>query len=332
MALLEVQGLTIDFNTPGGVVRAVDGVSFTIEPGEAWCLVGESGSGKSATALALLGLLPAATARVVAGTVALCGTGGDLRLDLTRAKEAAWQRIRGRRVAMVFQDPLSSLNPYLTIGRQLTEVVQVRRATKPAAARQAAVDVLELVGFPAPEARLSSYAHELSGGMRQRVLIAMALLGRPELLIADEPTSALDVTVQAQVLSLLKQRRDEHELAIMLITHDMGVVAKLADRVAVMYASHIVEAGPVEAVFHRPLHPYTAALLRAVPRLDTPLDDDPVPVIPGAPPAPFERPSGCPFRPRCALAEDICAQSFPPRRDSADGLREVFCHAEESEP
>ncbi len=269
MPLLDVLGLVTEFSTQeGGVVRAVDGVSFHVDRGEVLCLVGESGSGKTAACLSLLRLLPSRAARIVGGRVLYRDSRGGDVVDLARAPEAALRRIRGNRIAMVFQDPMTSLNPYLTVGSQLAEVLEVHRGTTRASAREAVVRVLHDVGLPSPSSRLGDYPHQLSGGMRQRVMIAMALLCQPDLLIADEPTTALDVTVQAQILALMTERKAELGLGVLWVTHDLGVVARLADRVAVMQAGRIVEHGSVEQVLGAPEHPYTKALLRAVPRLD----------------------------------------------------------------
>jgi ABC-type dipeptide/oligopeptide/nickel transport system ATPase component len=269
MPLLDVQDLAIHFRTEQGqVIRAVDGVSFHVDRGEVLCLVGESGSGKTVTSLSLLRLLPSPPARIVGGRVLYQDSRGGAAIDLAQAPEPALRRIRGNRIAMVFQDPMTSLNPYLTVGSQLSEVLEVHRGTSGAAAREAVVRVLHDVGLPAPAGRLRDYPHQLSGGMRQRVMIAMALLCEPDLLIADEPTTALDVTVQAQILRLVAERKAALGLGVLWITHDFGVVARLADRVAVMQSGRIVEHGPVEQMLRAPQHPYTAALLRAVPRLD----------------------------------------------------------------
>ena len=268
MAMLEVEGLRTHFFTEAGEVRAVDGVDFVIDRGEVLCLVGESGSGKTVAALSVLGLVPSPPGRVVAGKIIYRDSRGGDGIDLARASEKALRRVRGNRIAMVFQDPMTSLNPYLRIGTQLTEVLEVHRAERGAKARETVVSVLREVGIAAPEDRLRSHPHQLSGGMRQRVMIAMALLCQPDLLIADEPTTALDVTVQAQIMELVAERKQELGLGVLWITHDLGVVARMADRVAVMTKGRIVEQGPVRELFARPKHPYTQALLKAVPRLD----------------------------------------------------------------
>ena len=312
-ALLDVRDLSTQFHGDGAVVRAVDGVSFSIERGEVVGLVGESGCGKSVTSLSLLGLLPRPQGRITAGQVIFDGR------DLRALPERELRRLRGDRVAMIFQDPMTSLNPYLRIGEQLGEVLQVHRGRSRRQALRAAVEILERVGLPDPAQRARCYPHELSGGMRQRVMIGMALLCRPELLLADEPTTALDVTVQAQILELLLELRRERSMAILLITHDLGVVAGVCDRVLVMYAGRIVEAAAVGPIFERPSHPYTRALLGSVPRVDeatrTRLEH-----IEGLPPrldaGPFR---ACRFAPRCAFARPVCWEAEPALEEVAPG-------------
>jgi peptide/nickel transport system ATP-binding protein len=301
MALLEVDGLRVSFDTPGGELRAVDGVSFSVEPGRVLGIVGESGSGKSVTALTLLGLTRGARA---SGTARLDGR------DLLTLPAEELRRVRGNEVAMVFQDPLTSLHPLQRVGRQIAEALRVHGAVSKRAARARAVELLGEVGMPDPGRRVDSWPHELSGGMRQRAMIAMALANEPRLLIADEPTTALDVTVQAQILALLERLRDEHGMAIVLITHDLGVVAETADDVAVMYAGRIVERAPVATLFAAPEHPYTWGLLRSMPRVDVPRERELVP-IPGRPPSPLQPPGGCRFHPRCPHVRDRHRQVDP---------------------
>ncbi|KYF64766.1 peptide ABC transporter ATP-binding protein, partial [Sorangium cellulosum] len=257
--LIEVNNLKTHFFTEEGVVRAVDGISFSLDRGEVLGIVGESGSGKSVTSLSLLRLIPDPPGRIVGGQILLESEGGVVE-DLVEASEARMERIRGDRIAMIFQDPMTSLNPYLRVSEQLIEVLELHRGMGRAEARRRSVEMLQAVGIPAAASRIDDYPHQLSGGMRQRVMIAMALLCDPDLLIADEPTTALDVTIQAQILDLIRERKEALGAAVLLITHDLGVVAKMADRVAVMYAGRIVEEGPVGAIFHAPRHPYTIGL------------------------------------------------------------------------
>jgi oligopeptide transport system ATP-binding protein len=306
-ALLEVSDLAVTFVTQNGAVRAVDGVSFTLERGETLGIVGESGSGKSVTALAVMGLVRDPPGRIAGGSIRFEGR------DLRAASAEEMRSLRGNGIAMVFQDPMTSLNPVLTVGRQLTEVMEVHLGLSPAAARQRAIELLSLVGIAAPERRIDDYPHRFSGGMRQRVMVAMAVACNPRLLIADEPTTALDVTIQAQILELLRSLQAELGMAMILITHDLGVVAGMADRVAVMYAGRIVEEGPTEAIFETPRMPYTIGLLQSVPRLDRPEGERLVP-IPGLPPAGSAGPGRCSFAPRCRLAAGPCAEAAPPLR------------------
>ncbi len=298
--LLALRGLTVDFSVGRGTVHAVRGVDLDVRRGEVAAIVGESGSGKSTLMLAVMGLLaPNAT---VTGNAVFDG------VDLVAASRSTLRELRGGRVAMVFQDPMTSLNPVHTVGRQLAEAVLVHRRVGRRAAYVRARELLELVAIPRADERLGAYPHELSGGMRQRVMIAMAMANDPDLLIADEPTTALDVTIQAQILEVLDRLRRERNLAVVLVTHDLGVVAGLADSVHVMYAGHLVEEGPVRDVFVTPAHPYTRGLLACSPRLDS--DDDLVP-IPGAPPVLSDPPAGCAFEPRCAMAVERCRHEVP---------------------
>jgi len=303
LAMLSVHDLVVVFDTPAGVVRAVDGVSFELEPEETLALVGESGSGKSLSALAVLRLVPH-PGRVESGRVFF------QERNLLRAAESELRKIRGRELAMVFQDPLSALHPMLTVERQLSEVLETHAGLTRRGARARVVAALGEVGLSEPERFLGAYPHELSGGQRQRVLIAMALLMRPRVLFADEPTTALDVTIQAQILDLIAELQRQHGTGVVLITHDLGIVAGRADRVQVLYAGRTVEGASTRALFARPLHPYSAALLASVARLDAPAATLPS-AIPGQPPDPLERPEGCAFHPRCALATDTCRRTRP---------------------
>ncbi|MEZ6017925.1 MAG: ABC transporter ATP-binding protein [Planctomycetota bacterium] len=308
--ILEVEDLCVTFHTDHGAVRAVDGVSFTLAAGETLGLVGESGSGKSVTNLALMGLVPTPPGTVSARRLAVGGR------DLAALSPKALRKVRGNEVAMIFQDPMTSLNPLLTIGRQLTEVLEVHeRARGREATRRAAAGLAD-VGIPEPERRLKQYPHELSGGMRQRVMIAMALLCEPKVLLADEPTTALDVTIQAQILELMKALQEKHGTAIVLVTHDLGVVAGMADRVNVMYAGRLVETAPTGPLFQAPRHPYTLGLLGSVPRLA----GDPharLLSIPGQPPDLAALPAGCAFMPRCGFASERCRAQAPLRESVA---------------
>ncbi|MDN3359821.1 ABC transporter ATP-binding protein [Actinomadura sp. DC4] len=306
---LRISDLWVDF---GEGREAVRGVDLTADRGETVALVGESGCGKSLTALALLGLLPGGANAT--GTATLDGT------ELIGLDERALRRVRGSRAAMIFQDPMSSLNPTTRVGAQIAEVLAIHTRTRRSARLRRAVELMESVGIPDAEARAGQMPHQLSGGMRQRVMISMALAGRPDLLIADEPTTALDVTVQAQVLALLRER--SRDTVLLFITHDMGVVAEIADRVAVMYAGKVVETGPVAAVLDAPRHPYTAALLRSVPDPDRPAAGE-LPTIPGQVPAVGEHVEGCPFRPRCDRATDAC-RTMPELTPAGAGS--VACH------
>jgi oligopeptide/dipeptide ABC transporter ATP-binding protein len=303
--LLEVSDLHTQFATRKGPIRAVDGVDLTIERGRTLCLVGESGSGKSLTALSIMGLVDP-PGEVLPGT--------SIRFDgreLTDASERELQQLRGDELSMIFQEPMTSLNPAHTVGRQIAEAVQLHRDVSNAQARERAIEMLQLVGVPAPERRVDDHPHRLSGGMRQRVMIAMALACDPQLLIADEPTTALDVTIQAQILDLMRRLRDQLGMAILLITHDLGVVAEMADDVAVMYGGRIVERGPVADVFARPQHPYTEALLHSIPVLGMRRDER-LRVIPGMVPSPRSWPTGCRFAARCEYAFDRCTEAYPP--------------------
>jgi len=309
MALLEVSNLEVRFDTPEGVVQAVNGMDFQLNEGETLAIVGESGSGKSQLVMAIMGLL--AENGSASGQAVFHGR------DLMQMPRKELNRIRGRNIAMIFQDPMTSLNPFLTIEKQMIEVVMHHQGLSRSEARAHAVEMLRAVRIPDPEERIRQYPHEYSGGMRQRVMIAMGLLCEPELLIADEPSTALDVTIQAQITELVGQLRKQTRMAIILITHDLAAVAEISDRIIVMYAGELVETGTVEDVFYRPQHPYTQGLLASVPRLDR-VSDDELQAIPGNPPNLQELPSGCRFRDRCSRAVDECLDR-PPLWVAEDG-------------
>jgi oligopeptide/dipeptide ABC transporter ATP-binding protein len=303
--LLEIDDLRTQFFTSAGTVRAVDGVSYTVEAGESVAIVGESGCGKSVSALSILRLIPDPPGRIVGGSIRFKGT------DLLQLSDAEIRHVRGRRIAMVFQEPMTSLNPVLTIGLQLTETLTHHLDMTKEQARARAVELLGMVGIPDPERRLKQYPHHFSGGMRQRVMIAMALCCEPELIIADEPTTALDVTIQAQILELMKDLTRRLGVALIIITHNLGVVARYADRVNVMYAGKIIESGSALDIYHDPKHPYTLGLLHSVPRLDQPRREKLDP-IEGQPPDLARLTKGCAFRPRCRYAIERCATEIPP--------------------
>ena len=309
-ALLQVEGLHVSFDTPRGTAHAVDGVDFSLQPGETLCIVGESGCGKSVTALSIMGLVPMPPARV-SGRIRFEGR------DLVGLSRAELSDLRGDRLAMIFQEPMTSLNPAFTVGAQLAEVLVRHRGLDAAAARAAAIDMLRRVRIPAPERRVDDYPHRMSGGMRQRVMIAMALLCAPALLIADEPTTALDVTIQAQVLQLMRGLRDETGTSIVLITHDLGVVAEMADRVVVMYAGQVVEQAPVGELFAMPQHPYTVGLMGAIPSIDAPRER--LAAIDGMVPAATAMPAGCRFAARCPFADARCRDAAPPLAEVSPG-------------
>jgi oligopeptide/dipeptide ABC transporter ATP-binding protein len=311
-ALLEIVDLVVEFTTPSGMVQAVNGASYDVAAGEIVAVVGESGSGKSVTALSVLRLIPEPPGRIVGGSIRFLGE------DLLNLDEEGIRRLRGRRIAMIFQEPMTSLNPVLSIGRQLTEAMRLHLELNAEAARARAVELLGLVGISEPERRLKQYPHHLSGGMRQRVMIAMAMSCEPELIIADEPTTALDVTIQAQILELMQGLCRRLGVALVIITHNLGIVARYADRVNVMYAGRLVEQGSADNVYRRPSHPYTVGLLNSVPRLDRPRGS-PLDPIPGNPPDLSALPAGCAFRPRCTLAVKRCAEEVPPLRAVAEG-------------
>ncbi len=311
MALLEVENLEVVFGTDAGPLKAVDRVSFSIGRGETLCLVGESGCGKSVTALSILRLIPRPPGRIAGGRIRFDGQ------DLTQLPEPALRGIRGRRIAMIFQEPMTSLNPVYTVENQIAEALRLHLRMTKGQARERVVELLAQVGIPAPRQRMSDYPHQLSGGMRQRVMIAMALACGPELLIADEPTTALDVTIQAQILELIRNLQRDQGLALLLITHDMGVVAEMQGRVAVMYAGRIAEQGTALDLFERPLHPYTRGLLAAIPRPDPATGSSKRPggrlaSIQGQVPSLLSLPAGCRFAGRCPEAEPRCRETDPP--------------------
>ncbi|MCH2128055.1 MAG: ABC transporter ATP-binding protein [Pirellulaceae bacterium] len=308
--ILSIRDLRTYFRTDDCVVKAVDGVSLDLAEGETLGIVGESGSGKTVTCLSAMNLIPQPPGYFPSGEILFGGQ------DVLRMSRRELEAMRGDRVSMIFQDPMTSLNPYLTVERQLTEVLEVHQRVSRVAARQRSIEMLGRVGIPDPETRIGQYPHQFSGGMRQRVMIAMALLCEPQLLIADEPTTALDVTIQAQILDLIRELKQEFNTSVVLITHDLGVVAGVTDQLIVMYAGKIVEQGPTEQVFARPSHPYTRGLLNSIPRLDEAIHEE-LEAIPGLPPDLAHLPAGCPFHPRCELADERCSQEFPERVDVA---------------
>ena len=315
--VLDVDNLTVEFPTDDGVVKAVRGVSYQLRRGDSLGIVGESGSGKSVTSLAVLGLLPR-TANIT-GSVRFRGE------ELLGKTENEYASVRGRQIAMIFQDPLTSLNPVYTIGFQIAEAVLAHNDISKKAAHDRAVELLKLVGIPHPDQRVHSYPHEMSGGMRQRVVIAIAMANNPDVIIADEPTTALDVTVQAQVLEALEAARAETGAALVLITHDLGVIAGHAERICVMYAGKLVEKGTVDDVFYNPRMPYTLGLLGSLPRLDESGRERLTPIV-GAPPSLVNLPPGCPFTPRCPLAQDICEEQEPELTPTDSPAHVAACH------
>jgi oligopeptide/dipeptide ABC transporter ATP-binding protein len=322
--LLSITDLVVEFITDDGIVHAVDGISYDVLPGETLGIVGESGSGKSVSTLSLLGLLPVPPARIASGTAMFKGT------DLLKMKKRELRRFRGKELAMIFQDPMTSLNPVLKVGYQLGEAIKAHYPKESDdTVKERVIDLLRLVGVPNPETRYDQFPHEFSGGMRQRAMIAMSMANSPSLLIADEPTTALDVTIQAQVLEVLKRVQAETNAATILITHDLGVVAELCDRVLVMYAGRIVESGDVHTIFQAPRHPYTIGLMDSLPKLTE--DEDWLQPIPGAPPSLINRPSGCAFHPRCSLSQGRlrCRQDVPLLRPADGEGHEAACHFSE---
>ena len=325
--VIEVQDLQTYFYTRAGLVKAVDGVSFSLRRGEMLAVVGESGCGKSVTALSLMRLVADPPGRIVGGSVRL----GDV--DLVGLDEAAMRLVRGKEISMIFQEPMTSLNPVMTVGRQIAEAIMLHEAASRRAALARTVEMLQLVGIPEPQQRVREYPHQLSGGMRQRAMIAMALACNPKVLIADEPTSALDVTIQAQILDLISKLRAELGTAVILITHDLGVVAETAERVIVMYAGRKVEEAPVDDLFAHPMHPYTRGLINSIPRLAVMRREkaraERLQEIPGIVPALSNLPPGCSFAPRCAFASDTCRRDYPPYEAKRPGHWAACWHSDQ---
>jgi oligopeptide/dipeptide ABC transporter ATP-binding protein len=316
--LIEVRALKTYFHTEFGVVRAVDGVDFTIEPEKTLGMVGESGCGKSVTARSIMGLIPIPPGKIEAGEILYYRNGTAVDLAKLPPKGPEMRSIRGNEIAMIFQEPMTSLNPVYTIGNQIMEAIILHQRLGKKEARDKAIEVLRAAGIPSPEQRIDEYPHQLSGGMRQRAMIAMALSCNPSLLIADEPTTALDVTIQAQVLGLMNNLRRDFRAAILFITHNLGVIAKMADDVVVMYLGRIVEGAPVRSIFHDPRHPYTQGLMNSIPSLATTGKERLIP-IKGIVPDPFEVPQGCGFEPRCPRATEICRAGMPQLKEVAPG-------------
>ena len=314
--LLQVQDLRVQFHTRRGVVKAVDGVSFSVDRGETLGLVGESGSGKSVSCLALMRLVEAPAGRIVGGSVSLDGQ------ELLELPEKQMRQMRGGQISLILQDPLSSLNPAYTIGNQVAEAIRIHQGLRGAALSESVVEILSAVGIPQAERRLKQYPHQMSGGMRQRVAGAIALSCRPSLLIADEPTTSLDATVQAQYLRLLSELQEKFRFGLIFVTHDLGIVARLCDRVAVMYAGRIVETGTTRQIFNQPAHPYAKALLATLPSLDS--RKKRLLTVAGQPPIPIDLPPGCSFAPRCPEVMEVCRREFPPQTSTGDRHR-VLC-------
>ncbi|QNO15693.1 ABC transporter ATP-binding protein [Alkalicella caledoniensis] len=314
--LLTVKNLKTYFYTEDGVVPAIDGVNFDVAPGETLGIVGESGCGKSVTSLSVMRLIPNPPGKIEDGEITFDGK------DLLAMSEAEMRKIRGNEISMIFQEPMTSLNPVYTIGDQLTEAIKLHQGKNSKEATKHAIEMLKLVGIPLPDKRVNEYPHQLSGGMRQRVMIAMALSCNPKLLFADEPTTALDVTIQAQILELMKKLKTELGTSIIMITHDLGVIAEMADRVIVMYAGRVVEEGPVLDIFKDPLHPYTEGLLNSIPKIEG--EKERLKPIEGVVPNPLDMPSGCRFHPRCPYVTDRCKEEIPTLQDKGKG-RNVAC-------
>ena len=311
--ILQVRNLQTSFDLSRTTsIKAVDGVSFDVHAGETLAIVGESGSGKSVTSLSIMGLLPKGVGRISGGSIKLAGT------EISNHTDVQMREIRGKDIGMIFQEPMTSLNPVHTIGQQIAEMVIRHEKASKTRARARAIEMLDLVGIPEPGRRVDSYPHEMSGGMRQRAMIAMALACEPRILIADEPTTALDVTIQAQMLELMQDLQDKMGMAIIFITHDLGVVAELADRVVVMYAAQVVETGPVEQIFRAPKMPYTAGLMNSIPRLGSSVNKVRLEAIRGSVPALTSLPSGCRFHPRCDFATDLCRAAIPELEDAGN--------------
>jgi len=315
--LLSIEDLKTWFYTDDGIARAVDGVSYSIRPGETLGVVGESGCGKSVTAMSVLQLVPTPPGKYVGGEILFKGE------NLLEKSEAEMRKIRGKEISVIFQEPMTSLNPVFRVGDQIGESLRLHEGMTKAEARERSIELLKQVGIPSPEQRIDEYPHQLSGGMKQRVMIAIALACNPSLLIADEPTTALDVTIQAQILELLRDLQREKGMAILMITHDLGVVAENADHVVVMYAGKVVESAPVEELFENPKHPYTVGLFRSLPRLEQ--ENERLEVIEGNVPNPLQFPSGCKFRPRCKHASETCAATEP-ELNQIDQKHQVACH------
>jgi oligopeptide/dipeptide ABC transporter ATP-binding protein len=316
--LLDVQGLSTQFHTQDGIVKAVDAVSYKVNRGETIALVGESGCGKTVSALSILRLIPDPPGKIASGKIMFDGR------DIVTLPKDQMLKLRGDRIAMIFQEPLTSLDPVLTIGRQITEALEQHRDLHGAEAWEEAVRLLKLVGIPQPDQRVKEYPHQFSGGMRQRAMIALAISCEPELIIADEPTTVVDVTIQAQLLELIRGITERLNTALILITHNLGIVARYAHRVYVMYAGHIVEDGSAQDIYHNPCHPYTRGLLGSVPRLDEPRKTRLQP-IEGQPPDLISPPQGCAFNPRCTQVMDVCRQVFPPVTEVSPG-HHVACY------
>ncbi len=315
--LLELRDLHVEFHTRDGVARAINGVDLHLDAGETLAILGESGSGKSVTAQAIMGILDMPPARIPKGEILYRGA------DMLQMSKAQRRAIRGPEISMIFQDALSALNPVFPVGWQIAEMLRVHRGANRSDAKQEAVRLMEQVNIPAARQRVNAFPHQFSGGMRQRIMIAMAIALDPAVLIADEPTTALDVTVQAQIMSLLRELQQERDMGLILITHDLGVVADVADRIAVMYAGSIVESADVHEIYAAPAHPYTEGLLASIPRLDQKGEE--LYAIKGLPPNLLHLPSGCTFHPRCARVQPVCSVEVPPRREVAPG-RESACH------
>jgi oligopeptide transport system ATP-binding protein len=322
--LLDVSDLCVDFASDAGPVAAVSGVSFSVARGETVVIVGESGSGKSVTSLAIMGLIPTPPGKIVSGDIRFHARDGRI-VDLARATPREMQRIRGAEIAMIFQEPMSALNPVYTIGAQIVETLRLHEPLGEAAARRRAIEMLGWLGVPDPNRRFAAYPHELSGGLRQRAMIAMALSCRPSLLIADEPTTALDVTVQAQILELIRKLQSELSMGVIFITHNLGVAAEIADRILVMYAGQTVEAAPARAIFEQTRMPYTRGLLNSIPRLGMDRDAGPLPTIPGSVPRLNAKPAGCAFHPRCAYVRQHPCVERRPDLEQVDAGHVVRC-------
>jgi oligopeptide transport system ATP-binding protein len=319
--LLQIRDLAVEFRTPAGVVKAVDGVSLSLRESETLAILGESGSGKSVTALAVMGLVPKPAGRIVRGEILFRGW------DLTQASESDLQEVRGDRISMIFQDPLSSLNPVLTVGYQIGEMLRRHRGASRGEAKEKAIELMERVRIPDAKRRVNDYPHQFSGGMRQRVMIATALALDPEILIADEPTTALDVTVQKQIMELLKDLQQRQKMGMILITHDIGVGAEAADQVAMMYAGRVVETAEIQELYKRPAHPYTLGLMRSVPAINR--RSSRLATIEGSPPDLLNVPPGCSFHPRCPLARERCEHDDPELREVLPNRRSACHYAEE---